>query len=104
MPDPVSLLSLTLAYELGDKTFLIAAILAIQCLHISILLDCTSALVIMTIFPRVGLGFAANAIPTVYTSYVYIGKLTINDKLYEESCSRQAAKFAENLPKYHWTI
>ncbi|OQR72782.1 transmembrane protein-like [Tropilaelaps mercedesae] len=72
LPGFVSSLSLTLVSELGDKTFFIAAILAMKNSRVTVFFGCMSALISMTVL-SVGLGFAANAVPTVYTHYISIG-------------------------------
>ncbi|XP_003747280.1 transmembrane protein 165 [Galendromus occidentalis] len=72
LPGFLSSLSLTLVSELGDKTFFIAAILAMRNSRVTVFLGSFIALVFMTIV-SVALGFAANIVPPIYTHFISIG-------------------------------
>ncbi|XP_037050168.1 transmembrane protein 165-like [Bradysia coprophila] len=65
----VASLSVILVSELGDKTFFIAAIMAMQHSRIIVFLGAISALALMTILSAV-FGLAAQFIPHIYTFYI----------------------------------
>ncbi|XP_023217807.1 transmembrane protein 165-like [Centruroides sculpturatus] len=61
--------SVIIVSELGDKTFFIAAIMAMRYSRVTVLLGAMSALTIMTILSAC-LGFAITVIPRMYTHYI----------------------------------
>ncbi|KAG8188870.1 hypothetical protein JTE90_018275 [Oedothorax gibbosus] len=61
--------SVILVSELGDKTFFIAAIMAMRHPRITVFLGAMSALTVMTILSAC-LGFATTVIPRAYTHYI----------------------------------
>lgn len=63
--------SVILVSELGDKTFIITAIMAMKNSRFLVFLASAMALLIMTIL-SVGMGVAVTVIPKVYTHYVSI--------------------------------
>ncbi|EZA49315.1 hypothetical protein DMN91_000921 [Ooceraea biroi] len=65
----VASLSVIVVSELGDKTFFIAAIMAMKHTRLTVLLGAISALALMTILSVV-FGYAATIIPRVYTYYI----------------------------------
>lgn len=65
----VAAVSVIVVSELGDKTFFIAAILAMRHSRITVFLGAISALTVMTILSAV-LGFATTIIPRTYTHYI----------------------------------
>lgn len=65
----IASLSVILVSELGDKTFFIAAIMAMQHSRIIVFLGAISALALMTILSAV-FGLAATFIPHIYTFYI----------------------------------
>ncbi|KAG1714424.1 Transmembrane protein 165 [Nymphon striatum] len=62
-------LSVIIVSELGDKTFFIAAIMAMKHSRITIFFGAILALSVMTVLSAF-LGFATNIIPRVYTYYI----------------------------------
>ncbi|XP_011497643.1 PREDICTED: transmembrane protein 165 [Ceratosolen solmsi marchali] len=65
----VATLSVILVSELGDKTFFIAAIMAMRHPRLIIFCGAISALTVMTILSVI-FGYAANIIPRAYTYYI----------------------------------
>ncbi|KFM57325.1 Transmembrane protein 165, partial [Stegodyphus mimosarum] len=65
----VAAVSVIIVSELGDKTFFIAAIMAMRHPRITVFLGAMSALTIMTILSAC-LGFATTVIPRTYTHYI----------------------------------
>ncbi|KAH0954699.1 hypothetical protein HN011_006846 [Eciton burchellii] len=65
----VASLSVIIVSELGDKTFFIAAIMAMKHPRLTVLSGAISALALMTILSVV-FGYAATIIPRVYTYYI----------------------------------
>lgn len=65
----IASLSVILVSELGDKTFFIAAIMAMQHSRLVVFFGAMSALALMTILSAV-FGLAATFIPHIYTFYV----------------------------------
>lgn len=65
----IASLSVILVSELGDKTFFIAAIMAMQHSRLIVFLGAISALALMTILSAV-FGLAAQFIPHIYTFYI----------------------------------
>lgn len=65
----IASLSVILVSELGDKTFFIAAIMAMQYSRLIVFLGAISALALMTILSAV-FGLAATFIPHIYTFYI----------------------------------
>lgn len=63
--------SVIVVSELGDKTFFIAAILAMRHSRLAVFSGAIAALAIMTVLSAV-LGFATTVIPRVYTHYLSI--------------------------------
>lgn len=72
----VSSLLLIIVSELGDKTFFIAAILAMRASRTVVLVASMLALTIMTIFASV-MGLAASIIPSTYIHYISISLFVI---------------------------
>ncbi|CAG0914284.1 unnamed protein product [Notodromas monacha] len=68
----VSSLSIVLVSEIGDKTFFIAAIMAMRHARTTVFLGALSALFLMTALSA-ALGYAVNVIPRVYTQYISAG-------------------------------
>lgn len=66
-------LSFIFVSELGDKTFFIAAIMAMTNSRVTVFLGAISALILMTLL-SVGLGLTANFIPK---SYIHYGSIVI---------------------------
>lgn len=64
-------ISVIIVSELGDKTFFIAAILAMRHSRVVVFAGAISALAIMTVLSA-ALGFATTVIPRVYTHYLSI--------------------------------
>lgn len=62
-------LSVILVSELGDKTFFIAAIMAMRHSRVTVFTGAIAALALMTVLSAV-FGMAANLIPKVYTYYI----------------------------------
>lgn len=67
----VASFSVILVSELGDKTFIITAIMAMKNSRSLVFLSSASALLMMTIL-SVGMGVAATVIPALYTHYASI--------------------------------
>lgn len=65
----IASISVILVSELGDKTFFIAAIMAMRHPRLTIFVGAISALGLMTILSAV-FGMAATIIPRVYTYYI----------------------------------
>ncbi|XP_054712868.1 transmembrane protein 165-like [Uloborus diversus] len=65
----VAAISVIIVSEIGDKTFFIAAILAMRFSRVTVFLGAMSALTIMTILSAC-LGFATTVIPRMYTHYI----------------------------------
>lgn len=65
----VAAISVIIVSELGDKTFFIAAIMAMRHPRITVFLGAMSALTVMTILSAC-LGFATTVIPRTYTHYI----------------------------------
>ncbi|ESP02137.1 hypothetical protein LOTGIDRAFT_212670 [Lottia gigantea] len=65
----IASLSVIIVSELGDKTFFIAAIMAMRHSRLTVLIGALGALVVMTILSAL-LGFATTVIPRIYTYYV----------------------------------
>lgn len=65
----IASLSVILVSELGDKTFFIAAIMAMRHSRVTIFTGAIAALALMTILSAV-FGMAANLIPKIYTYYL----------------------------------
>jgi len=65
----VSSLSVILVSELGDKTFFIAAIMAMRHPRLTVFAGAISALIFMTILSAL-FGYATTIIPRIYTYYV----------------------------------
>lgn len=65
----VAAVSVIIVSELGDKTFFIAAIMAMRHPRITVFLGAMSALTVMTILSAC-LGFATTVIPRTYTHYI----------------------------------
>lgn len=63
--------SVIIVSELGDKTFIITAIMAMKNSRLTIFIASASALLVMTIL-SVGMGVAVTVIPEVYTHYASI--------------------------------
>lgn len=68
----VSSLSVIVVSEIGDKTFFIAAIMAMRHRRVIVFLGATSALIIMTVLSAL-LGTATQVIPREITHYLSIG-------------------------------
>lgn len=62
-------ISVILVSELGDKTFFIAAIMAMRHPRLTVFIGAISALALMTVLSAV-FGMAANVIPRIYTYYI----------------------------------
>lgn len=62
-------ISVILVSELGDKTFFIAAIMAMRHPRLTVFIGAISALALMTVLSAV-FGMAATIIPRVYTYYI----------------------------------
>ena len=62
-------ISVILVSELGDKTFFIAAIMAMRHPRVTVFIGAISALALMTVLSAV-FGMAATIIPRVYTYYI----------------------------------
>lgn len=65
----IAAFSVIIVSELGDKTFFIAAIMAMRYSRVTVLLGALSALTVMTILSAC-LGFAITVIPRTYTHYI----------------------------------
>jgi putative Ca2+/H+ antiporter (TMEM165/GDT1 family) len=65
----VASLSVIIVSELGDKTFFIAAIMAMRHSRITVFIGAISALALMTVL-SVLFGYAATVIPRAYTYYI----------------------------------
>lgn len=65
----VAAVSVIIVSELGDKTFFIAAIMAMRHPRITVFMGAMSALTVMTILSAC-LGFATTVIPRTYTHYI----------------------------------
>lgn len=65
----VASLSVILVSELGDKTFFIAAIMAMRHSRVTVFTGAIAALALMTVLSAV-FGMAANLIPKIYTYYI----------------------------------
>lgn len=65
----IASLSVILVSELGDKTFFIAAIMAMRHSRVTVFTGAIGALALMTILSAV-FGMAANLIPKIYTYYI----------------------------------
>lgn len=65
----VASLSVIVVSELGDKTFFIAAIMAMRHSRVTVFMGAMSALALMTIMSAI-LGYATTVIPRKYTYYV----------------------------------
>lgn len=65
----IASLSVIIVSELGDKTFFIAAIMAMRHPRLTVFVGAASALVLMTVL-SVTFGWVATIIPRVYTYYV----------------------------------
>ncbi|XP_042901067.1 putative divalent cation/proton antiporter TMEM165 [Parasteatoda tepidariorum] len=65
----VAAISVIIVSELGDKTFFIAAVMAMRHSRITVFMGAISALAIMTILSAC-LGFATTVIPRTYTHYI----------------------------------
>lgn len=102
----VASLSIIVVSELGDKTFFIAAILAMKQNRWTVFSGAISALVFMTILSSV-LGFAVNVIPKSYTHYTSIvllfvfGLVMIRDgyKMTEEESKGEFEETEKSLAK-----
>lgn len=68
----VSSLSMILVSEIGDKTFFIAAVMAMRQSQITVYAGAISALAVMTIL-SVALGYTLQAVPVIYTWIASIG-------------------------------
>jgi len=91
--------SVIVVSELGDKTFFIAAIMAMRHARITVFLGAITALAVMTVLSAC-LGFATTIIPRVYTYYVSTALFAIFGlrMLYEGyymSASEQQEEFEE---------
>lgn len=64
-------LSVIIVSELGDKTFFMAAIMAMSHSRVTVFLGAISALIFMTLL-SVGLGLTTNVIPKSFTHYISI--------------------------------
>lgn len=73
----VQSLSVTVVSELGDKTFFIAAIMAMRYSKIVVFCGALSALGLMTAI-SVGFGMAATIIPRIYTFYISTALLAVS--------------------------
>ncbi|XP_013782704.1 transmembrane protein 165-like [Limulus polyphemus] len=65
----VAAVSVIIVSELGDKTFFIAAIMAMRHPRLTVFLGAITALIVMTILSAC-LGFATTIIPRMYTYYI----------------------------------
>ncbi|XP_050039810.1 putative divalent cation/proton antiporter TMEM165 isoform X1 [Dermacentor andersoni] len=68
----IGAISVIIVSELGDKTFFIAAILAMRHSRLVVFGGAIAALSIMTVLSA-GLGFVTTVIPRIYTHYLSIG-------------------------------
>eukprot|EP00058_Branchiostoma_floridae_P012688 XP_002598176.1 hypothetical protein BRAFLDRAFT_204542 [Branchiostoma floridae] len=72
----VASLSVIIVSELGDKTFFIAAIMAMRYSRVTVFIGALGALAVMTILSAL-MGFATMIIPRVYTYYISTGLFVI---------------------------
>ncbi|KAF4526893.1 hypothetical protein B566_EDAN014515 [Ephemera danica] len=68
----VASLSVIIVSELGDKTFFIAAILAMRHPRVTVFVGAIGALALMTVLSAM-FGWAVTIVPRVYTHYISIG-------------------------------
>ncbi|XP_035680839.1 transmembrane protein 165-like isoform X1 [Branchiostoma floridae] len=72
----IASLSVIIVSELGDKTFFIAAIMAMRYSRVTVFIGALGALAVMTILSAL-MGFATMIIPRVYTYYISTGLFVI---------------------------
>ncbi|KAI8508581.1 hypothetical protein Bbelb_136800 [Branchiostoma belcheri] len=72
----IASLSVIIVSELGDKTFFIAAIMAMRYSRVTVFVGALGALAVMTILSAL-MGFATMIIPRVYTYYISTGLFVI---------------------------
>ncbi|CAH0560054.1 unnamed protein product [Brassicogethes aeneus] len=79
--------SVILVSEIGDKTFFIAAIMAMRHPRLTVFLGAISALALMTVLSAL-FGWLANVIPKAYTFYISTALFAIFGlKMLKEGCS-----------------
>ncbi|KAF7287211.1 putative divalent cation/proton antiporter TMEM165 isoform X2 [Rhynchophorus ferrugineus] len=93
----VASLSVILVSEIGDKTFFIAAIMAMRHPRLTVFGGAISALVLMTILSAL-FGWLVNVIPRAYTYYISTALFAIFGlKMLKEGCSMSPTEGQEEL-------
>ncbi|CAK9821658.1 Transmembrane protein 165 [Anthophora retusa] len=93
----IASLSVIVVSELGDKTFFIAAIMAMKHPRLIVFAGAISALVVMTILSVI-FGYAATIIPRVYTHYISIALFTLFGlKMLRDGYKMSAAEAQEEI-------
>lgn len=90
-------LSVILVSEIGDKTFFIAAIMAMRNPRLTVFGGAISALILMTILSAL-FGWLVNVIPRVYTFYISTALFAIFGlKMLKEGCSMSPNEGQEEM-------
>ncbi|CAK9814898.1 Transmembrane protein 165 [Anthophora quadrimaculata] len=93
----IASLSVIVVSELGDKTFFIAAIMAMKHPRLIVFAGVISALVVMTILSVI-FGYAATIIPRIYTHYISIALFTLFGlKMLRDGYKMSAAESQEEI-------
>jgi len=93
----VASLAMIVVSELGDKTFFIAAIMAMRHARLTVFLGAMSALGFMTILSAL-FGYATTIIPRIYTYYISTALFAIfGFKMLYDGCKMSGEEGAEEL-------
>ncbi|XP_060530875.1 transmembrane protein 165 [Cylas formicarius] len=100
----VASFSVILVSEIGDKTFFIAAIMAMRHPRLTVFGGAISALVLMTILSAL-FGWLVNVIPRAYTYYISTALFAIFGlKMLKEGCSMSPNEGQEELEEVHMDL
>ncbi|XP_018579597.1 transmembrane protein 165 [Anoplophora glabripennis] len=93
----VASISVILVSEIGDKTFFIAAIMAMRHPRLTVFLGAISALVLMTVLSAL-FGWLVNVIPRAYTYYISTALFALFGlKMLKEGCQMSPNEGQEEL-------
>ncbi|CAK9814856.1 Transmembrane protein 165 [Anthophora quadrimaculata] len=93
----IASLSVIIVSELGDKTFFIAAIMAMKHPRLIVFAGAISALIVMTALSVI-FGYAATIIPRMYTHYISIALFTLFGlKMLRDGYKMSAAEAQEEI-------
>ncbi|CAH1958006.1 unnamed protein product [Acanthoscelides obtectus] len=100
----VASLSVILVSEIGDKTFFIAAIMAMRHPRLTVFAGAITALIVMTVLSAV-FGWLVNVIPRAYTYYISTALFALFGlKMLKEGCQMSSTEGQEELEQVQTEI